>query len=107
MTPASTLVYKPGWTLIVKRRADGDMFVAAAHNTDSSDHTRKRTTGFSWRIPDGVRDDRKVWARWVFARLLEAERHEAGEFFAIDGERPFYPNHSEGDPYEAVEHWGS
>jgi hypothetical protein len=52
---------------------------------------------------------RASWQRWLFDRLLEVERHEAMEFFAlrVDGEgvepglvRPYAPNHGHGeDPY--------
>lgn len=40
------------------------------------------------------------WRRWLFEQILLVERHEAMEFFQIDGERPFAPNHGPGhDPY--------
>ena len=40
------------------------------------------------------------WRRWLFERILEVERHEAAEFFQIDGVRPYAPNHGPGhDPY--------
>ena len=46
----------------------------------------------------------RSWRRWVFDRLLEVERHEAAEFFVVDGERPFAPLHGPGnDPYMVVE----
>jgi hypothetical protein len=56
-----------------------------------------------WEIPDRL--DRRGFARWAYARLLDAERHEAGEWFTVDGHRPFFPRHGDGDPYEHVEHW--
>lgn len=44
--------------------------------------------------------DRGSWQRWIFERLLEVERHEAMEFFAVAGVRPYAPNHGPGhDPY--------
>lgn len=40
------------------------------------------------------------WRRWLFEQILLVERHEACEFFVIDGERPYAPNHGPGnDPY--------
>lgn len=55
-------------------------------------------------IPDGL--DERGFCRWVFDRLLEVERHEAAEFFQVDGMRPFWPNHQdEGSPYAHVERW--
>lgn len=44
--------------------------------------------------------NRASWQRWLFERLLEVERHEAMEYFEIDGVKPFAPNHKPGwDPY--------
>lgn len=40
------------------------------------------------------------WRRWLLDQILLVERHEACEFFQIDGERPYAPNHAPGnDPY--------
>jgi len=33
------------------------------------------------------------WPRWLLDRVLDVERHEAMEFFAIGDARPFYPEH--------------
>lgn len=42
----------------------------------------------------------KSWRRWLLDMILLVERHEACEFFDIDGERPFAPLHGPGeDPY--------
>jgi len=44
--------------------------------------------------------DRRSWQRWLFERILDVEKHEAMEFFVIDGERPYAPSHGPGnDPY--------
>lgn len=44
--------------------------------------------------------NRASWVRWVFDQVLLVERHEAMEFFKLDGDRPFAPNHGPGwDPY--------
>lgn len=48
--------------------------------------------------------DYRAWRRWLLERILEVERHEACEFFVVDGERPFAPNHGPGrDPYVVLE----
>lgn len=40
------------------------------------------------------------WRRWLLDQILLVERHEACEFFQIDGERPYAPHHGHGeDPY--------
>lgn len=45
------------------------------------------------------------WRRWIFDRILDIERHEAAEFFQINGERPYAPQHGPGnDPYIVFEH---
>ncbi len=44
------------------------------------------------------------WQRWLLDRLLEVKRHEACEFFQINGERVYAPHHSEDeDPYTIFE----
>lgn len=48
--------------------------------------------------------DKRAWQRWLFEQFLKVEQHEAMEFFAIDGERPFSPIHAPGaDPYTVTE----
>lgn len=32
---------------------------------------------------------------WLFQIIVQMERHEAAEFFQIEGERPFFPHHQE------------
>jgi len=40
------------------------------------------------------------WQRWLFEQFLLVERHECAEFFKIGDERPYAPNHGNGeDPY--------
>lgn len=42
----------------------------------------------------------KSWRRWLLEQILLVERHEACEFFKIDGIRPYAPLHGPGnDPY--------
>lgn len=44
--------------------------------------------------------NRESWQWWLFERFLSVERHECMEFFTIDGEKPYAPNHAPGwDPY--------
>lgn len=97
------LAYKPGWQF--KLGGPGGRFLCAFATTPDSLHPeRERCTQHMWEIPDGL--DRQELARWVFARLLDAERHESAEFFQFDDTRPFWPNHQdEGDPYAHVERW--
>lgn len=95
--------YKPGWTFKVGGPLNRFVCVFAT-TPDSDDPTRTRCTQHMFEAPP--LDDLRAAARWLFDRLLEAERHEAGEFFALAGERPFYPHHQdEGSPYEHVDRW--
>jgi hypothetical protein len=49
--------------------------------------------------------DKRSWQRWLFEPLLLVERHEACEFFQIDGARPYAPHHGPGnDPYIVFDH---
>ncbi len=50
-------------------------------------------------VPAAAYDERS-WRRWLFEQVLLVERHEAMEFFEIDGEKPYAPSHGFGqDPY--------
>ena len=47
---------------------------------------------------------RASWQRWLFDQIVLVERHEAMEFFTINGHKPFAPNHGPGeDPYSVRE----
>lgn len=53
-----------------------------------------------YRIVPAATFNRESWQRWLFDQVLEVERHEAMEFFDIDGSVPYAPNHGPGhDPY--------
>ncbi len=46
----------------------------------------------------------KSWRRWIFEMCRRVENHELGEWFKIDGRRPFAPLHGPGeDPYTVHE----
>lgn len=97
----ASMTYKPGWTFKVAGPL-GRFLCVFARTPDSLDPSRERTTQHMFELPDV--DDPAVFARWVFDRLLDAERHEAAEFFRISGQAPFWPNHQdEGSPYEHTE----
>jgi hypothetical protein len=45
------------------------------------------------------------WRRWLLDRIFDVERHEAMEFFRLDNDRVFYPDHGPGmNPYAVVDH---
>lgn len=94
-----SLTYKPGWCFKVGGPGGRSLCIHAT-TPDSNNPARSRTTQHMFTIPDDLEDPQ----RWVFDRLLDAERHEVGEFYAIDGFRPFFPYHQdEGSPYVVVD----
>lgn len=98
-----SVAYKPGWVFKVAGPLNRFLCVFAT-TLDSNQPSRERTTQHQFEIPDGL--DAEAFYRWVFAQLLLCEQHEAGEFFAVNGRRPFMPNHQdEGSPYDLVERW--
>ncbi len=49
--------------------------------------------------------DRRSWQRWLLDQILLIERHEACEFFRVDGDRAYAPHHGPGnDPYIVFDH---
>lgn len=99
----ASLTYKPGWTFKVAGPL-GRFLCVYASTPDSWHPEKTRTTQHMFELPAFAAD--RDCARWVFHRLLDCERHEAGEFFAVAGHRPFYPNHQdEGSPYALAERW--
>lgn len=98
------LTYKPGWTF---RLADIDRgqgsrgltLIILIHTSDSYDPERTRSVAHYMIVPAASYDERS-WRRWLLDQLLLVERHEACEFFQIDGDRPYAPSHGPGnDPY--------
>lgn len=103
---ARTLGYKPGWSFRLGGPLNRFLCIRSV-TTDSADVSRTRPTGHMFQLPDRPMTARE-FARWAFDCCLLCELHEAGEFFSVDGFRPFFPNHQdEGSPYELVERWES
>lgn len=100
----AALAYKPGWAFKLAGPLNRFLCVFATC-PDSVRPGQVRTTQHQFEIPDEVCGDRRVFARWALERVMQAERHEACEFFEFGGERPFFPMHGDGDPYADVERW--
>lgn len=64
-----------------------------------------KTVGFLHLMPvPAAAYNASSWTRWIFAQILDVERHEAMEFFKIDGEAPYFPSHAPGwHPYDLRE----
>lgn len=105
------VAYKDGWSVALVERARtsehlaggfGPTLVIRAQVTDSG--TGQVTRVAHLFAPPPADWDRPTWARWVFDRIMEVELHEAMEFFAVGGRKPFFPAHGPGaNPYEVRE----
>lgn len=66
---------------------------------DSYHHDRKIPVAHLFPVPPAAYN-RASWCRWLFECFHQVELHEAMEFFTIDGDKVFAPNHKPGwDPY--------
>lgn len=103
------LSYREGWrfTLGDVERGQGSAgltFCATGQYADTYNPETTIRVRHLFPVPPAAYDVRS-WRRWLFERILEVERHEAAEFFQIDGERPYAPHHGPGnDPYIIFEH---
>jgi len=91
----AVVAYKPGWAISL---SDRDHLHIEIPTLDSGDY-RTRTIDHVFGVPAAAPSE--GWTRWLYDRICDVERHEAGEFFTVGGRKPFYPAHGrEGDPYE-------
>jgi len=98
------LTYKPGWTFRLSHmvRGQGSVGLTLIINITGPDSYHPEQTirvDHLFPVPPAAFDERS-WRRWLFEQVLLVERHEAMEFFTIDGDKPFAPSHGPGnDPY--------
>lgn len=96
--------YKAGWTFELSHLDRGQDSVGLTlsiliETPDSYEPTRTMNVYHYFIVPAAAYDERS-WRRWLFDQIVLVERHEAMEFFAIDGDRPYAPSHGPGnDPY--------
>lgn len=103
--------YRPGWEMRLDdidrgQASEGLTLIVTSVGFDTYHPDRGRTyrVAHYFPVPPAAYDARS-WRRWLFERLLDVERHEAMEFFVVDGERPYAPHHGPGnDPYIIFEH---
>ncbi|AOQ27935.1 hypothetical protein KIY77_gp06 [Mycobacterium phage Mundrea] len=91
--------YRPGWSfqLVEGQRNDevyGLALLIVVDTVDAYDGETHRPAqiAFPFMVPPELRS-RDGWQRWLYDRIADAERHERGEFFEVDGEKPFAPRH--------------
>ena len=105
------LAYRPGWTFQLAHmdRGQGSEGLTLDIITKGYDSYHPER-GENYRVHHYVivppaAYDRRSWQRWLFEQLLLIERHEAMEFFVVDGQRPYAPHHGPGnDPYIVFDH---
>jgi len=105
------LSYRPGWGFALEdidrgQGSRGLTFIVTSLGYDTYNPERGETyrVNHYFPVPPAAYNEQS-WRRWLFDRILEIERHEAAEFFQIDGARPYAPHHGPGnDPYVIFEH---
>jgi hypothetical protein len=104
-----SLKYKPRWEFALKDRdrGQGSKGLTLAIYIEEPDTYRPEemmSVVHYMPVPPAAYD-RRSWQRWLLEQVLLVERHEACEFFQIDGARPYAPNHAPGnDPYIVFDH---
>lgn len=98
------LAYKAGWRfqLADLDRGQGSRGLTLIINitTPNSYHPERQVSVNHYMLVPPAAYDERSWRRWLFDQVLLVERHEACEFFAIDGGKPYAPSHGFGqDPY--------
>ncbi len=104
VTLVEKLRYKKGWSfrLADLDRGQGSTGLTLVIRLDTVDSYAPETE-FSVVPPAAY--NLASWRRWLFGQILLVERHEAAEFFVIEGARPYAPHHGPGfDPYQIFEH---
>lgn len=96
--------YKPGWTFALReisrgQGCEGLTLMIAAEVPDSWNPSER--IGFLHLMPvPPAAFDEETWTRWVLDCILQVEQHEALEFFRLDGEPVYFPEHAPGrNPY--------
>lgn len=104
------LRYRPGWTFSLESidRGQGSSgltldIITKGYNSYHPERGENYQVHHYMPVPPASYN-RASWQRWLFEQCLLVDRHEAMEFFAIDGEHPYAPNHGPGnDPYTVRE----
>jgi len=96
--------YKPGWSFALEeidrgQGCEGLTLVIRFTSPDSLDPSRQ-TEGVHLMPVLPAAYDEESWMRWIFEQIQLVEQHEAMEFFQVDGEHPYFPEHGPGrSPY--------
>lgn len=100
----SKLQCKRGWTFALIDEDGALRLAITVAGFDSYDPERRLTVRHFFPVPTTTYNERS-WCRWLFEMCRRLENHELGEWFRVDGARPFAPLHSPGeDPYTVHEY---
>jgi hypothetical protein len=90
---------KPGWDFELVDEDGALRLVITVAGRDSYNPMRPLTVRHFFPVPTATYNE-KTWRRWIFECCRGVENHELGEWFKVDGERPFAPLHGPGEnPY--------
>jgi hypothetical protein len=99
----SRVTCKPDWRFQLRDEDGALRLVITVSGPDAADASRDITVAHYFPVPQASYNE-NTWRRWVFERCRGVENHELGEWFRMDGERPFAPTHGPGeDPYTVHE----
>jgi hypothetical protein len=104
----SDVSYKDGWRVWLEDMSRPTEHLAGSEgltlciSAEQPDSTKSGSIlSAHWMAVPPTSWERAAWIRWVFDQLLLVERHEAMEFYAVSGHKPFFPSHGPGrNPYE-------
>lgn len=102
----SKTTYRPGWRVWLTEpdfdRGQGSIgltLIILTSTVNAYRHDHEMRVQHLFPVPPASYDA-DSWQRWLLAQFLLVESHEACEFFTVDGEKPYAPNHGPGrDPY--------
>jgi hypothetical protein len=95
---------KPGWSFKTTTEDGFLLLVITVNGHDSYNAENRLRVNHYYPVPEATYNE-KSWLRWIFERCRGVENHELGEWFTIDGRRPFAPLHGPGeDPYTVHEY---
>lgn len=95
------LTYKPGWRFglltapsrMIWWPRPGIAHVLTLEYTARDSNNPDRSLDIQHQFDVPTDPPAGGWERWLLDRILDAEHHEAMEFFTVGGQRPFYPVH--------------
>jgi hypothetical protein len=94
---------KPDWRFRLLREDGALRLVISLTGPDAGDPENELTVSHYFPVPTATYNE-ATWRRWIFERCRGVENHELGEWFRVDGARPFAPLHGPGeDPYAVHE----